>query len=158
MARKFPNPQDDNDKRVIENVRHHGCHIIHVGVRDDEKGPGWSYSIGLFHSFEQPELIIFGLPWSSAETIINGLATRMKAGQQFSHGQTDSAVLMHNDVRFILVPSAQYREYLGYALWFYGGKEFPTLQLVWPDKAGLFPWDANGTLDDAIQPVLGNPS
>lgn len=44
------------------------------------------------------------------------------------------------------------------AIGFYGGKDFPTLPLVWPDKTGLFPWDDNGTLDAAIQPVLGDPS
>jgi hypothetical protein len=155
MTRKFPKPQDDNDRRVIKDIRKHGCHIIHVGP--DDEGPGWSYSIGLFHSYEQPEIMMFGVPWSAAETIINDLAARMKSGEPFSHGMSDAEVLDGHNVMYLSVPDTHYREHFGYAMWFYAGKAFPMLQLVWPDKKGLFPWDAKSTLDDSIQPLLGKP-
>jgi len=50
-----------------------------------------------------------------------------------------------------------YREFLGTALWFYRsiGRDFPVLQIVWPDKRGRFPWDAD--FDERTrdrQPVL----
>lgn len=38
------------------------------------------------------------------------------------------------------VDQARYREFLGWSVWFYRGVEFPTRQLVWPDKQGVFPW------------------
>ncbi len=38
-------------------------------------------------------------------------------------------------------PSA-YRDYFGYARWYYEGDEFPMLQCVWPDGAHRFPWDS----------------
>jgi hypothetical protein len=34
-----------------------------------------------------------------------------------------------------------YDAHVGYAIWFNGGREFPLLQLVWPDKEGRFPGD-----------------
>jgi len=154
MGRKFPTPRDDSDERVLENVRRHGCHIIHVGA--DDKGPGWSYSIGLFHSFAQPEVMLFGLPWSTAEGIINGLSARMNAKQSFAHGDSDSEVLESHNVKFVSVSRDHYRAHLGYAIWFYGGVDFPTLQVVWPDNHGGFPWDPDCALDDRIQPILGN--
>jgi len=31
----------------------------------------------------------------------------------------------------------------GESRWFYGGDDFPCLQIVWPDRAGRFPWEAD---------------
>lgn len=154
MGHKFPTPRDNSDDRVLEDVRRHGCHIIHVGA--DEEGPGWSYSIGLFHSFAQPEVIVFGLPWSTTEEIINGLGARMNAKQSFAHGDSDSEILESHKVKFVSVLRDHYPAYLAYAIWFYGGVEFPTLQVVWPDIRGRFPGDPDCALDDSIQPFLGS--
>jgi hypothetical protein len=48
-----------------------------------------------------------------------------------------------------------YDDHLGYAIWFNGGREFPVLQLVWPDKEGRFPGEdgANPTMKKQ-QPLL----
>ena len=51
--------QDDDERRVIEDVQQYGWHI--VGVDDDQEGPGFAYSIGLYHTLNQPEIIVFGL-------------------------------------------------------------------------------------------------
>jgi Domain of unknown function (DUF4262) len=34
----------------------------------------------------------------------------------------------------------RYDGLLNYAVWYYEGSHFPALQWIWPDKAGLFPW------------------
>jgi hypothetical protein len=34
----------------------------------------------------------------------------------------------------------QYREFVGYARWFYGGNNFDLLQCIWPDHSQRFPW------------------
>jgi hypothetical protein len=34
-----------------------------------------------------------------------------------------------------------YADHLGWTRWFYGGDRFPCLQIVWPDRAGVFPWE-----------------
>ena len=44
------------------------------------------------------------------------------------------------DVRLLTVDKGWYSYYLGYAIWFNQGKNFPALQIVWPDKQALFPW------------------
>jgi hypothetical protein len=33
-----------------------------------------------------------------------------------------------------------YRDYFGYARWFYHGDDFPVLQCVWPDRQHRYPW------------------
>jgi len=154
----LPQPEDDADRRLLDDVQTHGWHIVHVGVPagEEAEGPDWSYSIGLFHGFGHPELIVVGLPWSTAEAIINELGSRIRAGARFVHGMRDSDVLENHDVRFVALRADVYRAYLGYAIWFYRGVEFPTLQVVWPDRAGRFPWDPACTLAESAQPILGN--
>lgn len=39
------------------------------------------------------------------------------------------------------VAKRHFANFLGWSRWFYGGDEFPCLQLVWPDRSGLFPWE-----------------
>lgn len=46
----------------------------------------------------------------------------------------------------------RYREYLGYARWFYDGDGFDVLQIVWPDKQASFPGEPNCTLEENVQP------
>jgi hypothetical protein len=43
-------------------------------------------------------------------------------------------------VFFRAMEKKHYREYLGFARWFYDGDEFPVLQCVWPDKGHRYPW------------------
>lgn len=48
-----------------------------------------------------------------------------------------------------------YGALVGRALWFYGGPRFPLLQLFWPDRQGVLPWE-DGAADwlRAAQPLL----
>ena len=57
---------------------------------------------------------------------------------------------------FLRVPASTYREFFGYARWFYKGDSFEALQCVWPDRHGRFPWDGDVTEGvRARQPLLG---
>ena len=50
-----------------------------------------------------------------------------------------------------------YREYLGYARWFYRGDDFPALQCVWPDSGHRYPWHPDAGADFVRrQPVLSD--
>lgn len=158
MQHALPHPEDEVDRQLLHDVETHGWHIIHVGVPvgEDSTGPGWSYSVGLFRTFGHPEFIIMGIHPSVAQTIINDLGIRVKDGQRFRTGMCDPDVLEKYEVSLIAMRMDQYRAHLGYALWFYGGREFPVLQVVWPDRSGHFPWDPKCGLDAMIQPVLGH--
>jgi hypothetical protein len=139
---------------VLADVASYGWHIIHVSA--DADGPGWSYSIGLYRTFTHPEFLVFGLPADRAQHIINDLGTRIKAGARYVDGASDSDVLASYSVRFVLVPRAAYRAHFGIGVWFYRSESFPVLQVVWPDRAAVFPWEAgfDPTLT-SVQPVLG---
>jgi len=34
-----------------------------------------------------------------------------------------------------------YAAHLGWSMWFHGGSGFDCWQIVWPDRAGIFPWE-----------------
>jgi hypothetical protein len=39
------------------------------------------------------------------------------------------------------VDPSRHNGLVNYAIWYYRSSPFPVLQLVWPDPAGLFPWE-----------------
>ncbi len=141
------------ERKILADVEEHGLHIVHVP--EDDEGPGFSFTIGLWHSFEQPEVIVFGLPSETAHELLNAIADDASDGKRFLADSKHDGLLVDYPVRFLEVPKGAYGEYLGFARWAYLGDEFPCVQFVWPDKQGRWPWDA-GTRDGfrESQPVL----
>ncbi|OAI48434.1 hypothetical protein AYO44_06885 [Planctomycetaceae bacterium SCGC AG-212-F19] len=134
----LPVPQDDRDRKLLADVQRHGWHVL--GVESDDEGPGFAYSIGLFHTFRHPEIIVFGLAVKVMHPIINAIGELVRKGSQFEHLDEAGDVLGGYNVCFRTVERMHYREYLGYARWFYQGDDFPVLQCVWPDKQHRYPW------------------
>jgi hypothetical protein len=144
MKRELPAPEDDIERRVLQDVSSFGCHVIKV--MEDESGPGFAYSVGLFHNFDHPEILIVGLDLDLMHAIINNLKDAIEAGTHFQPDKQVEGILEGFDCTFRQVAVAHYPELLGCAIWFYAGNNFPTLQCVWPDMQGRFPWEANFNL------------
>jgi hypothetical protein len=70
----------------------------------------------------------------------NNVGAEVRRGRRFGEGDTSAEVLDGYPVTFRGVSAAFYGEYLGQAVRYYGGKEFPALQCFWPDRNGRFPW------------------
>ena len=66
-------------------------------------------------------------------------------------------ILEGADVALIPLAKQHYVEHLGWSRWFYGGDEFPCVQLIWPDRSNIFPWEAGFELDfEGEQPDLSS--
>ena len=153
MKRELPIAKDASDRKLLADVERVGWHI--VGIYDDEGNPGYAFSVGLFHTFEHPEIIVFGLTGETAAEIINIIGMQVRVGTRFKANDLSNDVAERLPVVFTMVPKDSYREYLGYALWFYQSLDFPVLQCVWPDEAGLFAWqDGYDQRFDRLQPIL----
>jgi hypothetical protein len=142
---------DGMEEIVRSNVAEHGCHVMMVEA--DEEGPGFAYSIGLTRTHAQPEVICFGLRNEVTHSIINEVQDRMASGEQFKDGDRVSGLIEGYVCALRRMDRACYREYLGYARWFNEGDDFETLQIVWPDRQGRFPWDAGYAAPPAQQPA-----
>ncbi len=127
------------ERRIISDVGKYGFHI--VTVLGDGYSPTFAYTIGLYKTYGYPELICFGLNqdllhsvlWSGKELLDKQPALDQSLGYPDFIGEYD--------IRLLPVDKEWYKYFFGYGLWFSQGRDFPALQIVWPDKKALFPWE-----------------
>lgn len=67
------------DEWAIGQIEEQGCALISVGsnCKDDF---GWTYSLGIYDTCGQPELITVGLQFEVAKFCLNEAARRMRVG------------------------------------------------------------------------------
>jgi hypothetical protein len=138
MAKKPPRPADEHDRKLLADVERVGWHVI--GVEEDEKGPGFAYSIGMHRSLDHAEIILVGLNVPVMHRLINIIGEQIRSGCRFEHLDESGDVLEAYNVCFRRVGKRHYPGYLGYARWYYQGDDFPVLQCVWPDSQHRYPW------------------
>jgi hypothetical protein len=131
---------DHHEKNFVEQVRHHGW--FRTSVLEDGDGPGFSYTTGFWQSAKFPEVIVFSLKSEIAHDVLWDIYRNVAAGASFATGRRISDVLANIEAVLLPVSKEFYRDYLGWSRWFYGGDDWPCLQLVWPDTRGAFPWEA----------------
>lgn len=125
---------------ILKDIQEYRMHITYVET--DDYNPRFGYSIGLFKEFHHPELIIIGLDSESTGAILNNARKEIEKGIKFIEGVTYHGFLHELPVQFVEVKKEHYPDYLGYAGWYNNNSiNFPSLQIVWPDKQGRFPWD-----------------
>jgi hypothetical protein len=147
---------DAADLRLMADVAQSGFHVA-VGAPDDG-APAHAHTVGLFRSWDHPEVAMFGLPPEVLRAAVVRLGERVRRGERFEHGDVDADVLDDRAVAFRRIVPRQCAAYLSRAVWYHGGARFPALQAVWADGEGRFPWDRwfPRELRDA-QPALFEP-
>jgi len=148
-----PTPESAGDRKLLDDIATYGWHVMNVFEAKDS--PPFSYTIGLQHSYGHPELIILGLPDNVAHPTLNIAGEAIKKGRRYLAGEVSDEFLEGYGITFRAVPLRHYPPFLGLARWFYEGDTFSTLQLVYPDRSGRWPWDptVSAGFRDA-QPVL----
>jgi hypothetical protein len=140
--------EDDRERKVVSDIEEFGWHV--ALIMEDDDGPSFAYSIGLFQNFGHPEMIIIGLDVDVLHGMINIIGAEVRQGRRYADGDSASGVLEGFVVRFQVVARGHYHEHLGYARWFYKGDDFPVLQCLWPDRQGRFPADPG--FPDSLRP------
>jgi hypothetical protein len=103
--------------------------------------PPFAYSIGQ-HAKGLPELIVFGIPPAFAAHLLHQIGAHLAAEQ--AAGRTVGPGTVHLEgyplpTALIEVPVDAARQYATVADEFSNGQA-TYLQAVWPDQAGLYPW------------------
>ena len=127
------------EERCVADVEQYGLHVIKVGAESDS--PTFAYTVGLYRSFGHPEVIMLGLGLDTMHQLLNELADSVREGRGFASGDVSDRFLDGYDVTFRTVPERQYAPYLGWAIWFNDGHDFPALQMIDPDRERRWPWD-----------------
>ena len=130
---------DDGEKNFVASIREHGW--FRTSVFADEGHTGFSYTTGFWVTLGKPELIVFGLKSEIAHAVLWDVFRDVKSGKDLPIRSRTGDVLGNHDACLFPVGRAHYPEYLGWSRWFYGGDDFPCIQLVWPDRSGVFPWE-----------------
>ena len=140
-------PKDEHERKALADVQKHGWHVLKV--MEDNEGPAFAYTVGLYHSFGHPELIVVGLPSDVGHAVLNVAGESIRRGDRYSAGSQSEEFLEDRVCAFRTMPESQYRHYLGWNLWFHDGAAFPALQMVWTDREGRWPWET--TVDPAVR-------
>jgi hypothetical protein len=133
-----------DDEQAMANIEAHGLHVLNVAEEGDL--PPFSYSIGIQQSLGQPELIVIGLKADVAQAVINECYRQMKSGAAIVAGAR-VAGLLGGGFECVVgeVSAAHYDDYMGWALWLNKGPNFRAWQIIFPDTAGVFPWEADAS-------------
>jgi hypothetical protein len=126
-------------ERIVQDVTQYGFHM--ALLEGDDYMPAFVYTIGLYQTYKHPEIICFGLPTNLMSSIISHAGRLIKSGEKFNPNQPYQGFLEGYSIQFLTVAQEHYPDYLGYAHWFYEGCHFPVVQLLWPDKQHLYPWE-----------------
>jgi hypothetical protein len=124
---------------INADVENNGCHIVLVEA--DDYLPAFAYTIGLFQTYHHPEIICFGLSPETLKTLTSDAHKLVKQGKKLIPGYLFPEFLKGYQTQFLRVNPAYYPNYFSLAQQFYKSRNFPALQLVWPDKQHKFPWE-----------------
>ncbi|GAB3836672.1 DUF4262 domain-containing protein [Dactylosporangium cerinum] len=133
--------RDPAEVNTVSQVQAHGWSVLMVP--EDDHGPGWAYTIGLWHSYRIPELAMFGLDVEVLRTCLNDIGRRAVAGQSVEAGQTLDGVIERWPLQLRDVDLRWCRAFFARAIAFYRRPPIPFLQVLWPDRNGRLTWDAD---------------
>ena len=127
--------------RTKTNINKFGLQVIMVSGSD--YSPSFAYSIGFFETYNQPEIICFGLPQKLGHEIINDVAQLIKNGETIRIYTNYDNIFKNGRAEFLPVDDKNIADYFGAALNYYDKTKFPAVQLVWTDRNDKFPWEEN---------------
>lgn len=131
-----------------------------LGVIPTQEHPveSFTYTMGLWRSYDHPELVIVGMNPQNSHGIFSEAVARIQGGARFEGGVEYDDLLQGVAGRpyptaFRQVSASIRDEKMSGARRWNAYEDFPALQLVYPDPRGLFPWD-DGYDRNFIQPLL----
>lgn len=140
-------------KDIQSKIDQHGCYIVLVEA--DNYLPAYAYTIGIFQKFHLPEIICFGLSIEHLGNLLNIACELMANGTSLQPGILYDDFLKNYSVQFLSVDKEYHSDYMAICNIFYYTDNYPSLQMVWPDKASLFPWEQGFNPDlQFMQPLL----
>lgn len=144
-----------NDKRVADDIREYGCHVISV-FDPEEATPYFSYSIGVQETSDVPEVIVVGLKPELGGFMVNEYNRQVRAGTRFKRGVLYPGFLEGFDVYIEPARKKVVAQYTFGCDRYYGDKEYSVVQIVWPSTAGVWPWQKGASEWLKVnQPMLG---
>ncbi len=146
--------KDLGEQKILADINEFGWHCMNV-VEDDGQLP-WSFTIGLYESWQHPELIVIARSRATAHKMLTTIANEIDDGSPPDLIDPSAYLLLGMRCRFVEIAAHHYHDYVGFARWYYRRKHFPLYQIVWPSNDGHYPSCPQAPeYFKAWQPVLG---
>jgi len=130
-------------QRAAHDVQQSGWHI--ADAFPDEDAPGfsafYSYTAGLWQTFQHPELILFGLRPDAADGVLQLAVNHIRQGQRYVDGEQTDDLTRDYLVHFRAAPTDDPHWPMSVTSAYYGHRNYPVLQVVTPDKDNHWPWE-----------------
>lgn len=159
VPRKAPKGLEKYAQQVWDKVEETGFAVVSVmGSSEDQKDPGYAYTVGLFENYSHPEIMIAGLPRETSAGILNQLGHRVSRGENFEICEPTDKVIRGHKARFTLMHPSWTERMMGLNDLYIPMENLPAIQTLWPDEEGLFP-DEVGCDDQVrrLQPICSMP-
>ena len=131
---------DAAERNFVDSIREHGWFATHVMGEGEHLA--FSYTTGFTSSLRKPEVLLHSLRQDLAHQVLWDVFRDLQAGKILPLGRPIEDILGNHRACFFQVSPRHYPDHLGWNRWFYGGDGFECLQLVWPDRDDVFPWEA----------------
>lgn len=143
--------------RVLEDIRKYGCHVIQARAHGAE--PAYAYTVGIGRTSDAPDVVVVGQPAPASHRLLHAYNLRVRRGERFELGHLADGFLKGQPVAFRPVDVSHHRPRFAWNYWLNGGPGFQMLQMVYPSREGIWPWDpmADGFLRQ-LQPLLEQPA
>ncbi|GIF75811.1 DUF4262 domain-containing protein [Asanoa siamensis] len=138
------------DADTIAAVSKHGWCVLRV--------PGtveFAYTIGLWHSYQMPEMVMFGLAGDHMQHWLNAAVDRLREIGWPAASVPFTGVIEGHETMLRPVDESWRDALFGTANRFYRGWSVPVWQLVWPDAAGRWPWNDEATVSSRTRQAFG---
>lgn len=141
QPRLTPEEIAENRRRIIQEqrkeVEEYGFVPQPVGGTDDQ--PGFLYTIGLTVTWNHPELYVVGLNPEQAFGIVSDLVDRISEGERFdTPAYVDEVLSVPIAVRPLQQRAVDDNSGIAQEIL---GRPITALQVYWPDREGLMPWE-----------------
>ena len=106
--------------------------------------PKYGYTVGLFEKYNHPEIIIFGVNHRKCiETFYHITFLIEHENKRMVPLEYNYDILEDLPVMFCEMGLIASWDYLELANYYYEDKTliYPAMQMIWPDRYGVFPWD-----------------
>ena len=114
--------------------------------------PSFAYTFGLWNA-HLPELIIVGMPFRQAGMTLNLIAAAMHANGPFRVGDLDTDIFTL-PTKFGSVSTEEIEEKMTQTIAHARDGRGDVLQVLWPDRRGIFPDEPGYSVEFASQKVL----
>ena len=123
------------DASIVADVREYGWCALRVAGNVE-----FAYTIGLWHTFRWPEVVMFGLHGDHMQHWLNTCVDVGRDRGWPSDGEEFLGVMEGVPTQLRPVDDSWHEALFGTAWRFYRGTQVPVRQLVWPDTNGVWPW------------------